>query len=103
MLRAALQPLNLAEGRCQMNGINIPGFTAEHSLYGDHRQTYACASDIPPAQGPGVVPQGCMVLDGTLVCDLPGIPTDPRPDARCRARCYHTFRGAALRECLGEC
>jgi hypothetical protein len=86
-----------------MRIINTPGFTAEHSLYGDYRQTYACALDASHTLAPGIVPQDCMLLDGMLVCDLPGIPTDPKPDARCRARCYHTFRGAKLRECLGEC
>jgi hypothetical protein len=86
-----------------MNDINIPGFTAEHSLYGDYRQTYAYASDTRHPLAPEIVPQGCIVLDGVLVCDLPGIPTDPRSDARCRARCYRTFHGAALKECLGEC
>jgi hypothetical protein len=86
-----------------MNAINMPGFTAEHALYRGNRQSYVRASDTTYAFAPEIVPQGCIVLDGQLVCDFPRIPTDPRGPAHCRFRCYHTYHGAALQACLAEC
>jgi hypothetical protein len=89
-----------------MNYSNTPRFTAEYSLYRCERQFHAFASQTPYAFAAEIIPQACIVLDGSLVCDIPGIPTDPRPSARCRAGCYHRYpRGgvAALRECLADC
>lgn len=84
-----------------MNAINMPGFTAEHSLYRGNRQLYARASDTPYAFAPEIVSQGCIVIDGDLVCDLPRLPVD-KPDP-CRGRCYRMFHGAALTKCLENC
>jgi hypothetical protein len=88
-----------------MNYSNTPRFTAEHSLYRRNRQFHAFASQTPYAIAAEIIPQACIVLDGQIVCDIPSIPNDPRPDARCRRNCYLRWpRGSAtLRECLADC
>ena len=87
-----------------MDKDNLPGFTAEHSLYGADQQFYARASSTPYAFAADIVPQGCIVLDGTLVCDIPRGPVPkPDPEIRCMSRCRQTYRGAALQKCLEDC
>lgn len=88
-----------------MNYSNTPRFTAEHSLYRCDRQLHAFASQTPYAFAAEIIPQACIVVDGTLVCDIPSMPNDPRPDARCRSNCYRRWPrwSAALRACLADC
>jgi hypothetical protein len=88
-----------------MNAINMPGFTAEHSLYRCDGQSYACASDSWYTFDEKIIPQACIVIDGQLVCDLPRIPRNPRPCATCRSSCYIHFRDddAKLNRCLDMC
>jgi len=87
-----------------MKTTNMPGFTAERALFGNRWQSYAAAVNASHAFAAEIVPQGCILLDGQLVCDFPGLPVNkPGPEARCRVQCFRRFRGAALIRCLNEC
>ena len=56
-----------------MNSINMPGFTAEHSLMcRPNRHSYGCVSDTSYTIDAEIIPQDCILLDGMLVCDLGG-------------------------------
>jgi len=99
--------------------MNMPGFTAEHSLYRTNGQFSTVASDTSHVFDAEIRPQlYCVEQDGHVICvdgggfglgytdvpsgGLPGFPFD-HSFAQCRARCYLTKKGAALRECLAEC
>jgi hypothetical protein len=102
-----------------MNTINLPGFTAEHSLNGSKGQFHTVASDASYAFDAQIRPQlHCVEKNGEVACiggggfglgytDVPsgGFPShsfDPS-FAQCRARCLLTSRGAALKRCLADC
>jgi hypothetical protein len=102
-----------------MDATNLPGFTAEHSLNRTHRQFHTVAANASSTFEAEIRPQlDCVEKDGHVVCiddggphvgytDVPagGFPKFPRDHtvAQCRARCYRTSRGAALKACLAEC
>lgn len=87
-----------------MNATNMPGFTADQSLYGSNGQAYARVSDASYGSGAEIVPQGCYVIDGQFWCDLPRFPfPKPDPEIRCRSACRRRFRGPELAACLAEC
>lgn len=95
--------------------VNMPGFTAEDSLhrtdarYRTDARFLTGVSDIFRVFDAGVTPQLICHFDGgNLICgDEPfgGTPNfgGDHSYAQCRARCYLTKRGAALRECLRDC
>ena len=90
---------------------NMPGFAAEHSLYRTDRRFHTGVSDTLFVLNAEVIPQlRCLWAGGDLICG--GIPVggdgggggDHRPiEARCRAFCLRTKRGAAQKKCLAEC
>jgi hypothetical protein len=100
-----------------MNTTNLPGFTAEHSLNGSKGQFHTVASDASYAFDAQIRPQlDCVEIDGHVVCPGPGglgytdVPSGGFPrfpfdhtTAQCRARCYLTRRGSALKTCLADC
>jgi hypothetical protein len=78
-----------------MNTMNLPGFTAECSMYSSRGQFQTAVSDTSYLSGAEVNPQ--MIFcgrnkDGDFVC------TDPLCRFRCRSK-----KGAALQECLANC
>jgi hypothetical protein len=78
-----------------MNKFRAPGFTAEYStssVSSDFQAAFVAAST---ATRNGVRPQMSICTD---------INEDSwSPEVACRAHCYVTKRGAALRACLNEC
>jgi len=92
-----------------MNIMNMPGFTAEHSLYKTDEHFHTNVSDTFRVFNAEVIPQLICQWNGEdLICyDEPfgGGPNfgGDKSYPRCRAGCYRTKRGAALRECLDEC
>jgi hypothetical protein len=88
--------------------MNMPGFTAEHSLY---RTDGHFHTDLPVFRvfDAEVRPQlMCQWHGGDLICgDEPfgGTPNvgGDHSYAQCRARCYRTQHGAALIACLVNC
>jgi hypothetical protein len=102
-----------------MDATNLPGFTAEHSLNRSKGQYHTVASDASYTFAAEIRPQlNCVEKGGQVVCpddggfhvgftDVPsgGFPRFPIDHTvpQCRARCYRTRRGAALKACLAEC
>jgi hypothetical protein len=92
-----------------MSTMKMPGFTAEHSLYRTDAHFYTGVPDTSGVLNAEVVPQLiCHWNGGDLICgDEPfggsGSFGGDHSYPQCRARCYHTKRGAALRECLADC
>jgi hypothetical protein len=89
--------------------MNIPGFTGEHSLHRTAEHFHTGVPDAFRVFNTEVRPQLiCQWNGGDLICgDEPfgGTPNfgGDHSYPQCRARCYHTKRGAALRECLADC
>jgi hypothetical protein len=89
--------------------MNVPGFTAEHSLYRTDEHFHTRVLDTFRVFSAAVTPQLiCQWNGGDLICgDEPfgGTPSFGNHSyAQCRAGCYHrSLRGAALRACLAEC
>src|SRR5690349_11922178 len=103
-----------------MNAMNMPGFTAEHSLYTSRGQFRTAASDSSYVSDAEIRPQlDCVEHNGQIVCsggggfglgftDVPsgGFPRFPFDHTRpqCRSRCYISGKkGAALKACLADC
>jgi hypothetical protein len=92
-----------------MNTMNMPGFTAEHSLYRTDEHFHTNVSDTFRVFDAEVIPQLICYWNGPdLICgDEPfgGGPNIGRDHTlpQCRARCYRTKHGAALKECLADC
>lgn len=101
-----------------MKATNLPGFTAEQSLNRTKGQFHAIASDAYMFEVE-IRPQlHCVEKDGEIACTggggfgrgftdwpagaFPKFPFD-HTFAQCRARCYQTTRGAALKSCLSDC
>lgn len=89
--------------------MNMPGFTAEHSLYRTDGHFHSGLPNTFRVLDAEVRPQLICHFDGgDLICGdepfggTPGLGGD-HSYAQCRARCYRTQRGAALRECLADC
>lgn len=92
-----------------MSTINMPGFTADHSLHRTEGYFHTGVSDTFRVSNAEVRPQSICHWDGVdVICyDEPfgGGPNfgGDKSFPKCRAGCYRTKRGAALRECLAEC
>ena len=102
-----------------MKTTNMPGFTAEASLYRINGQFRTVASDTSYVFDAEIRPQlYCVEQDGHVICsddggvglgytDVPsgGFPPFPfdHTYAQCRAGCYHIKPGAARQACLAEC
>jgi hypothetical protein len=79
-----------------MKTVNMPGFTAEQSIYSTHGQFRTVAFSTSYTSDAEVRPQKIICsrgVDGNIEC----------VDPTCRFHCYQTKRGAALRECLADC
>lgn len=90
--------------------MNMPGFTAEHSLYRTEGHFHTGVSDTSRVFSDEVRPQLiCQWRGGDLICgEQPfggsGSLGGDKTEAQCRAGCYRTKkRGAALRACLADC
>jgi len=92
-----------------MNMMNMPGFTAEHSLRRSGEHFHTGVSDTLRVFNAEVRPQlMCQLHGNNLICgDEPfgGGPNlgGDHTTAQCRSRCYLTKRGAALKACVAEC
>jgi hypothetical protein len=78
-----------------MNRLRTPGFTAEYSAGSVHSGFRAAFVAASAATGREVRPQ--MSLYQIMNED------SWSPEVACRAHCYVTKKGAALRACLNEC
>lgn len=97
--------------------MNMPGFTAEHSLYRTDRHFHTGVSDTFRVLNTEVRPQLRCVWDGSDRCGgipvggnggggLGGVtPLEKIFEAQCRAGCHRRGikGGAALQKCLAEC
>lgn len=89
--------------------MNIPGFTAEHSLREAHGAFHAGVPADSFALKADITPQlTCQWNGDRLICGEPpfGGGVNFGGDhsfAQCRSRCYRTKRGAALARCLADC
>ena len=95
-----------------MNTMNMPGFTAEHSLYRTNRHFHTGVSDTLSVLDAEVRPQlRCLpVGGGDIICgDIPGggggggDDRGDRFEAQCRAGCLRIRSVAARRQCLADC
>ena len=95
-----------------MNAINMPGFTAENSLYRHNGQSYACAYDMPYTVDAKIIPQQCTVVEpfNLVVCNLEPGSSGPKPgpdiiEKKCRLGCMRRFPfgGPGLNSCLENC
>lgn len=89
-----------------MNGINMPGFTAEHSLMcRSNRHSYGGVSDTSYTIDAEIIPQDCILLDGMLVCSMGEDPGDGPKGvcARCLGRCFGMRHGPKREACLRYC
>ena len=84
-----------------MTVINMPGFTAEHSLYEGKRQSYSLGANAHSAAAAEIIPAACIVIDGQLLCPFPHFPV-PKP-GRCELQCKTKFRGPKLAAKLAAC
>jgi hypothetical protein len=96
-----------------MDNFNIPGFTAETSLY-KTRECYCGVANMANSSAKLVSPQqlyfeGLLcdwAANGDLICgeDLFGETSWDHRTAQCRAACYHSHgnNAALLNECLAS-
>lgn len=78
-----------------MSTMNLPGFTAEYSMYSSPGRFQTVVSDTSYASSAEVRPQRVFCgrnKNGEIVC----------PDPLCPFRCRFK-KGAALLECLSNC
>jgi hypothetical protein len=78
-----------------MNTVNLPGFTAESSVYSPDGQFRTVFSETSYASGGEVTPQTVVCRrnqNGEMIC----------VDPLCRFRCRFK-KGAALQDCLSNC
>jgi hypothetical protein len=92
-----------------MSNINMPGFTAEHSLQRNGAHFHTGAPGASPVFGSEVIPQlRCQLHGSNLTCSDEPFSLPPNfggdlSEAKCRAQCFRTKRGAPLKKCLAEC
>lgn len=108
-----------------MTTMNMPGFTAEHSLYRTEGHFHTGVSDTFSVFTAEIRPQlWCVQQGGGFICgtgdgdggggfglgeggpgSIPGPGPEPPFEAQCRSRCHIRFRltPARLEQCLGNC
>ena len=92
-----------------MDATNLPGFTAEHSLRRSGEHFHTGVSDSLRVFNAEVRPQlMCQLHGNDLICGDEPFGGGPNLGGdhslpRCRAGCYRTKHGAALKECLADC